>query len=52
MSKRSDTLSGSEVGEYRVDVLIGRGGMGSVYRATDAQLGRTVALKVLAAAAH
>ena len=48
MSKRSDTLSGSEVGGYWIDVLIGRGGMGAVYRARDTQLGRTVALKVLA----
>jgi serine/threonine-protein kinase len=47
-AERSDTLVGSEVGGYRIDILLGRGGMGSVYRAHEADLGRTVALKVLA----
>jgi len=34
-------------GRYRVDELIARGGMATVYRGTDLRLGRTVALKVL-----
>jgi TonB family protein len=32
---------------YLVDEVIGRGGMGAVYRATDQRLGRPVALKVI-----
>jgi predicted Ser/Thr protein kinase len=38
---------GSEVGGYRVDELIGHGGMGMVYRATNVALNRIYALKVL-----
>jgi predicted Ser/Thr protein kinase len=39
---------GSVVGGYRIDELIGRGGMGVVYRTTNVALGRIYALKVLA----
>jgi serine/threonine-protein kinase len=34
-------------GRYRVDELVGRGGMATVYRGQDLTLGRTVAIKIL-----
>jgi serine/threonine protein kinase len=38
---------GSEIAGYRIESLIGRGGMAVVYRAEDMRLGRKVALKLL-----
>src|SRR5262245_10523042 len=38
---------GTRLGQYEIVGLIGAGGMGEVYRATDAKLGRGVAIKIL-----
>jgi serine/threonine protein kinase len=38
---------GSILGGYRIEELIGHGGMGVVYRATQLRLSRTVAVKVI-----
>ena len=40
--------AGSRIGAYEIISLIGRGGMGEVYRARDTKLGRDVAVKTLA----
>ena len=39
---------GAEIGGHRLEAIIGRGGMGVVYRARDLHLDRVVALKVIA----
>ena len=38
---------GARLGPYEIVSPLGAGGMGEVYRATDAKLGRDVAIKVL-----
>jgi serine/threonine-protein kinase len=43
-----DVQIGGEIAGYRIDSVIGRGGMGVVYLAEHLRLKRNVALKVLA----
>jgi tetratricopeptide (TPR) repeat protein len=47
-SQAEDLLTaGTQLGPYLIEAHIGAGGMGQVYRARDARLERTVAIKVL-----
>jgi serine/threonine protein kinase len=39
--------AGTLIGAYRVEMQLGEGGMGTVYRATDTKLDRPVAIKLL-----
>lgn len=43
----ADSLYGKQLDEYRLEDLLGRGGMARVYRALDVRLNRYVAIKVI-----
>ncbi|GAB3282784.1 serine/threonine protein kinase [Parasphingorhabdus pacifica] len=43
----SEDLTGRRLGHYKIEGVLGRGGMSVMYRATDVRLGRKVALKVM-----
>ncbi len=51
VSRTPDSLIGTVIDHrYRVEALLGEGGMGLVYRVTHTQLGKTLAIKVLRSA--
>jgi serine/threonine-protein kinase len=46
LTTQTQIAAGAQLGPYRIEAPIGKGGMGQVFRATDMRLGRAVAIKV------